>query len=127
MTKIERMKRRWERSQAGANAVVATSAGAMPVKGSHLLVAAAIAAFALTPSDAMAQAANQTQVDSMLNSIVNLLTGPIAKTLAIIAFVVAGYMFFFGNGNKMLLGSIIVGCFIVFGAGWLVDTISGGV
>jgi type IV secretion system protein VirB2 len=34
-------------------------------------------------------------------------------------------MFFFGAGNKGLLGSIIVGCFIVFGAGWLVDTISG--
>ena len=29
------------------------------------------------------------------------------------------------TGNKALLGSIIIGCFIVFGAGWLVDTISG--
>lgn len=79
----------------------------------------------LMPAPAWAQGMNQTQVNSMLTSILNLLTGPIAKTLAAIALVVAGFMFFFGQGNKGLLGSIIVGCFIVFGAGWLVDTISG--
>jgi type IV secretion system protein VirB2 len=80
---------------------------------------------ALTPLPAWAQGQNQTQVDSMVQSILNLLTGPIAKGLAMIALVIAGIMFFFGHGNKALLGSIIVGCFIVFGAGWIVDTISG--
>lgn len=80
---------------------------------------------AMMPMPARAQAANQTEVESMVNSILNLLTGPIAKGLAAIALVIAGIMFFFGHGNKGLLGSIIVGCFIVFGAGWIVDTISG--
>ena len=80
---------------------------------------------AMMPMPAWAQAANQTEVESMVNSILNLLTGPIAKGLAAIALVIAGIMFFFGHGNKGLLGSIIVGCFIVFGAGWIVDTISG--
>lgn len=82
-------------------------------------------AVATTPVPAWAQGQNQTQVDSMVTSILNLLTGPIAKGLAMIALVVAGLMFFFGHGNKGLLGSIIIGCFIVFGAGWIVDTISG--
>jgi len=81
--------------------------------------------FMMVPVQAFAQAANQTQVDSMINAILGLLTGSIAKGLATIALVVAGFMFFFGHGNKMLLGSIILGCFIVFGAGWVVSTISG--
>jgi len=85
----------------------------------------AAALFALAPVQAFAQAANQTQVDTMINSILTMLTGTIAKGLATIALVVAGFMFFFGHGNKALLGSIIVGCFIVFGAGWVVTTISG--
>ena len=58
--------------------------------------------------------------------------GGLLKTLflvlalaAAIALVVAGYMFFFGQASKALIGSIILGCFIVFGAGWIVDMISG--
>ena len=86
---------------------------------------ATAAVFMVVPVQAFAQAANQTQIDSMINAILGLLTGTIAKGLATIALVVAGFMFFFGHGNKMLLGSIILGCFIVFGAGWVVSTISG--
>ncbi len=91
----------------------------------NISLAMAFAALATAPVPACAQGMNQTQVDSMLTSILNMLTGPIAKTLAIIALVIAGFMFFFGHGNKALLGSIMVGCFIVFGAGWIVSTISG--
>lgn len=80
---------------------------------------------AMLPMPAWAQAANQTEVVTMANSVLNFLTGPIAKALAAIALVIAGIMFFFGHGNKGLLGSIIIGCFIVFGAQWIVDTISG--
>lgn len=83
------------------------------------------AALAMMPLPAWAQGQNQTQVDSMVQSILNLLTGPIAKGLAMCALALAGIFFFFGHGNKGLLGSIILGCFIVFGAGWIVDTISG--
>ncbi len=89
--------------------------------------AMALAAVSLTmiPAPAWAQGMNQTQVDTMVQAILNVLTGPIAKGLAAIALVVAGYMFFFGQASKALIGSIILGCFIVFGAGWIVDMISG--
>lgn len=83
------------------------------------------AALALAPAPAWAQAVNSNDVETMVDLVLGLLTGPIAKGLAAIALVVAGIMFFFGHGNKGLLGSIIIGCFIVFGAGWIVDTISG--
>jgi type IV secretory pathway VirB2 component (pilin) len=91
----------------------------------HASSLATAAVFMLVPVQAFAQAANQTQIDTMINAILGLLTGTIAKGLATIALVVAGFMFFFGHGNKLLLGSIILGCFIVFGAGWVVSTISG--
>ena len=91
----------------------------------HASALAASAVYSLVPVQAFAQAANQTQIDTMINAILGLLTGTIAKGLATIALVVAGFMFFFGHGNKLLLGSIILGCFIVFGAGWVVSTISG--
>lgn len=93
-------------------------------KWKHSLALAGVMIAAI-PAPAWAQAANQTEVDTMVQSILNLLTGPIAMGLAMIALVLAGIMFFFGHGNKALLGSIIVGCFIVFGADWIVGTISG--
>lgn len=87
--------------------------------------ALAVVSLAMMPVPAWAQAMNQTQVDSMVQAILNVLTGPIAKGLAAIALVIAGYMFFFGQASKGLIASIIIGCFIVFGAGWIVDMISG--
>lgn len=86
--------------------------------------AVAGAMLATAPVPAWAAGSNQTEVETMVNSILNLLTGSIAKGLAGCALAIAGIMFFFGHGNKGLLGSIIIGCFIVFGADWLVDTIS---
>ncbi|SEK03771.1 type IV secretion system protein VirB2 [Sphingobium sp. AP50] len=83
------------------------------------------ATLALAPAPAWAQAVNTNDVETMVDLVLALLTGPIAKGLAAIALVIAGIMFFFGAGNKGLLGSIIIGCFIVFGAGWIVDTVSG--
>lgn len=101
---IEKIKDRWSHSCALAGVMLMM----MPV-----------------PAWAQSSGQNQTEVGTMVTAILNLLTGPIAKGLAMIALVIAGIMFFFGHGNKALLGSIIVGCFIVFGAGWIVDTISG--
>jgi len=88
-------------------------------------MALAAVSLALVPVPAWTQGMNQTQVDTMVTSILNVLTGPIAKGLAAIALVIAGYMFFFGQASKGLIASIIIGCFIVFGAGWIVDMISG--
>ena len=93
-------------------------------KWANAMTLAAVS-LALVPVPAWAQGMNQTQVDTMVTSILNVLTGPIAKGLAAIALVIAGYMFFFGQANKGLIASIIIGCFIVFGAGWIVDMISG--
>ena len=91
------------------------------VKAGYALALAMLGA----SSPALAQGQNQTQVDSMLTSLLNLLTGPIAIAIATIAVVICGFMFMMGNGNKGLLGSVIIGIFIVFGAAWVVSTIAG--
>src|SRR3546814_17237024 len=88
-------------------------------------MALAAVSLALVPVPAWAQGMNQTQVDTMVTSILNVLTGPLAKGLAAIALGIAGYMFFFCQASKGLLHSIIIRSFTVFGPGWTGDLISG--
>lgn len=73
---------------------------------------------------AYAQAADG--VTSMAENIKTWLTGTFAKTIAVIAVVIVGFMFFTGRASLGLLVTVIVGIFIVFSAQWIVDTITGG-
>lgn len=75
----------------------------------------------LTPETAMAQS----NINNMAQNILALLTGPLAKTFAAIAVVIAGFLYFTGRGSAQTLVSIIVGCFLVFSAEWLVGLIAG--
>ena len=79
------------------------------------------AALLVTPEAAMAQS----NVNNMAESILTLLTGPLAKTFAAIAVVIAGFLYFTGRGSAQTLVSIIVGFFLVFSARWLVGLIAG--
>lgn len=74
----------------------------------------------LLPEFAWAQA----NIENMAQQVLDLLTGTLAKTFATIAFVVCGFLYFTGRGNVGTLISVTIGCFIVFGAGWLVNLIS---
>lgn len=78
-------------------------------------------ALILTPEAAMAQS----NINNMAETILTLLTGPLAKTFAAIAVVIAGFLYFTGRGSAQVLVSIIVGCFLVFSARWLVGLIAG--
>lgn len=66
----------------------------------------------------------QANIENMAQQVLDLLTGTLAKTFATIAFVVCGFLYFTGRGNVGTLISVTIGCFIVFGAGWLVNLIS---
>lgn len=61
-------------------------------------------------------------ITSMAENIKTWLTG----TIAVIAVVIVGFMFFTGRASLGLLVTVIVGIFIVFSAQWIVDTITGG-
>lgn len=91
----------------------------------HLALCLAVLAISLVLTDpAYAQAADG--VTSMAENIKTWLTGTFAKTIAVIAVVIVGFMFFTGRASLGLLVTVIVGIFIVFSAQWIVDTITGG-
>jgi type IV secretion system protein VirB2 len=93
---------------------------------SHYLAAfVAVCVVSLLLTDpAYAQAADG--ITSMADNIKTWLTGTFAKTIAVIAVVIVGFMFFTGRASLGLLVTVIVGIFIVFSAQWIVDTITGG-
>jgi len=88
------------------------------------LFVAVIAVSLLVTDPAFAQSADG--ITSMAENIKNWLTGSFAKTIAVIAVVIVGFMFFTGRASLGLLVTVIVGIFIVFSAQWIVDTITGG-
>lgn len=91
----------------------------------YLVLALTVLAVSLLLTDpAYAQAADG--VTSMAENIKTWLTGAFAKTIAVIAVVIVGFMFFTGRASLGLLVTVIVGIFIVFSAQWIVDTITGG-
>lgn len=77
----------------------------------------------LVTEPALAQGA--ANIQSMAESILDLLTGPLAKTLATIGLVVVGYMYWTGRASMSLLWTFIVGCFLVFSARFLVGLLTG--
>ena len=79
---------------------------------------------ALNPDPAYAQGTDG--ITSMADNILNWITGDFAKTIATIAVVIVGFMFFTGRASLPLLVTVIVGIFIVFSAKWIVSTITGG-
>lgn len=81
-----------------------------------------IAAFAASPALAGATGGGLSNVEDLLNGIVDLLTGGIARALAIIALIVCGFLIAFGRGST-LIWSVLVGIVLVFSSAWIVDQI----
>lgn len=65
--------------------------------------------------------------DGALQKIIDILTGTTARLLAIIAIIALGYMALTGRISWMVGGSIIFGLMLIFGAGWIADTMIGSV
>lgn len=111
--------------------IAATPASVSPPRSPTRTICQYLALFAVAclvsvvlTDPAYAQAADG--VTSMAENIKTWLTGTFAKTIAVIAVVIVGFMFFTGRASLGLLVTVIVGIFIVFSAQWIVDTITGG-
>ena len=85
----------------------------------HVLMA--LPFMALLADPALAQ--NLDPLENMLQVIVDGLTGPIGRLIAILAVVAAGYMMFTGRLNWRHGGVVILGCFVLFGAASIVGGI----
>lgn len=89
-------------------------------------MALAILVVALTiifPDPAFAQSSGG--IENIAQAVLDIVTGPVAKVLAVIAVAVVGFLFFTGRGNVGALVTVIIGIAIVFSADWIVNTIVG--
>ncbi|MDZ4139887.1 MAG: TrbC/VirB2 family protein [Erythrobacter sp.] len=87
---------------------------------------AALLMLALTPSAAFAQTAQgDDPITNALRWMQNILLGPVATSLAVMAVAGVGFMMLTGRMNWRYGGTVIVGVFIIFGAPRLVASISG--
>lgn len=75
--------------------------------------------FAVLTKPALAQ--NLDPLENMLQTVVDALTGPIGRLIAILAVVAAGYMMFTGRLNWPLFLAIFFGVVLVFSAATIID------
>jgi type IV secretion system protein VirB2 len=76
---------------------------------------AAILVFSLIADHAYAQT-SLAPVQSVLQTLINVLTGPIASMLAILAVISCGFLAWTGRFTWGIAGAVIVGIVLVFGS-----------
>ena len=86
----------------------------------------AITCLALTAALGAATPAAAQDVESLLQNVVDLLTGNTARLLAVIAVVVVGILWMFGLFDLRRAGVVVLGVIVVFGAAEIVDLLTGG-
>lgn len=82
--------------------------------------------FAIGMAEPAAAQATGGGIETVLQNIVTLLTGNVAKLLATIAVIVVGIAWMFGYLDLRKAAYVVLGIGIIFGAAQLVSTISGG-
>lgn len=65
-------------------------------------------------------------IENVLQNIVDMLTGNVARLLAIIAVIIVGIAWMFGYLDLRKAAFVVLGIGIIFGATEIVNTISGG-
>lgn len=103
--------------------LAAPSGGALRRYGAIGLMAGLLSLVLFEP--ALAQTAGS-NVEGFLQNIVDMLTGNIARLIAIIAVVLLGFSVMFGLLDIRRAGVIILGIVVVFSAAWIVGQITGG-
>jgi type IV secretion system protein VirB2 len=93
--------------------------GAQSPRLSWRILLLALPVFAVLAEPALAQ--NLDPLENMLQTVVDALTGPIGRLIAILAVVAAGYMMFTGRLNWPLFLAIFFGVVLVFSAATIID------
>ena len=89
----------------------------------------ALLGLALLPAAAHAQTAGITGGASpatMLNNICTFILGPFGQTLAVLGIIGCGLAWMFGRASMGVVGGVIGGIVIMFGASYLGRTLTGG-
>lgn len=88
-----------------------------------LALAAVFSAGLTSPAFAQSVGGN---VEGFLQNVVDLLTGNVARLLAVIAVILVGIAWMFGHMDLRRAGVVIVGIILIFGAVQIVSMITGG-
>lgn len=91
-----------------------------------LLAALLLASFILLPHAALAQVNSITPVENTLQGIVNLLTGTIGTSIAIIGLGIVGILFILGRISMIQTAMVVGGIAILFGAPVIVAELQSG-
>jgi len=92
--------------------------------GRTLVIASIVAAFQLVTTDiALAQATNQAfaPLQTVVQAVVDFITGPFGRLVAIIAVIGLGFLAFAGRLSWFTAGAVVLGIGLVFGAPAIVD------
>ncbi len=106
---------------------VMTRMAAMPArrrKQAHVLSIFGLVALAslLSAEPALAQ----TNLESFGQSVLNLLSNGLLRTVAILAIIAAGFGWLTGRVNTGALVTVIIGIALIFSAPWIVDQLNAG-
>lgn len=107
---------------------MARAAGAFKSKSIRLVDLvrfALVSLVAAVPEIAVAQ--ELAPLENIVDFLVSFLTGPFARSVAIIAVAVLGYLGLTGRLRWGIAGSVIVGIALIFGAATIVDAVSGAI
>ena len=89
-----------------------------------LVIAPIVTAFQLVTADiALAQATNQAfaPLQTVVQAVVDFITGPFGRLVAIIAVIGLGFLAFAGRLSWFTAGAVVLGIGLVFGAPAIVD------
>jgi type IV secretion system protein VirB2 len=94
--------------------------------GLTLMLAVSFAAALGPPALAQSVGGVGGNVETFLQNVVDLLTGNVARLLAVIAVVLVGVGWMFGHIDLRRAGIVIIGIILIFGAAQIVSLITGG-
>lgn len=93
------------------------------IRSSPLAIAALVVAFSAAQASPALAASN---VEGLLQNVVDMLTGNTARLLAVLAVVVVGILWMFGLFDLRRAAIVVLGIIVVFGAAEIVNLITGG-
>ena len=115
------------RAEATTQSVAATC-----FRGARRLDARGFGAFALAAtlmmvaSPAFAQSGGGADPTSIVQAIVNIITGTLGKIIAVAAICIVGIGAMLGAFSARVAGGVILGVILIFSASWIVDQLLGG-
>jgi len=91
----------------------------------RLRLAVMVLAAASTASPAFAQAVGG-DLGGFIQNIIDLLNSGVVRGLAVLAVIITGIVWMFGQIDLRRAGTVVVGIIVIFGASTIVDLITGG-